>query len=80
LGEIARRRRQLDAAVNLHDQSASLFAAAGDAIGEAAALTNLAATRLDVGELEDAEAAVALALDRTGAPNASSSAMPSSPA
>lgn len=61
LGEIARRRRQLDEALQLHGDSASLFAAAGDAIGQAAALTNLAATRLEMGALDEAHASLAAA-------------------
>ena len=42
----------------LHDESAALFAAAGDAIGEAAALTNLAASRLELGALDEAHSAL----------------------
>jgi len=61
LGEVARRRRLVDEAVALHDESASRFAAAGDAIGEAAALTKLAASRLELGALDEAHSALVTA-------------------
>ncbi|MDQ3311489.1 MAG: hypothetical protein M3517_05205, partial [Actinomycetota bacterium] len=61
LGEVARRRRLVDEAVALHDESASRFAAAGDAIGEAAALTNLAASRLELGAVDEAHSALVTA-------------------
>ncbi|MEP7113958.1 MAG: tetratricopeptide repeat protein [Ilumatobacteraceae bacterium] len=62
LGEIARRRRQVDEAAALQRQSASLFASAGDSIGEAAALTNLAAARLELGTLDEAHVALVRAV------------------
>ena len=45
----------------MQGDSASLFAAAGDAIGQAAALTNLAASQLELGAPDEAHAALVAA-------------------